>query len=361
MGDGRRWPHRWAYAAAAVLLLLATVLTALALRPRGPVVPSLAPGAAAAVDFIGLHGTRVHFASVAEARALLAVQDDWMRATGELQRAALMERAPPAGMDEFARWQSDAVLPWTTAQQAHWQAVLERLAPALNRLGLPWPPMITLVHSTGRESAATPHTRGAAIVLPDRADLQGFTDADLLAHELFHVLSRHDPALADRVYAQLGFEPVGELQWPAPWARMRIADQDAPHLRHAMRVRIAGVTHWVMPVVVAAKEQPDRSRGETLEHLMQTRLLDVLPGRGGAPSRAVTDANGPVWFRVEDVPDFLERLGGNTDYVLHPEETSADNFMLLVTGRAAPNPALLQRIGRALGNVKESGASSAPG
>jgi len=48
------------------------------------------------------------------------------------------------------------------------------------------------------------------------------------------------------------------------------------------------------------------------------------------------------------VPDYLARLGGNTQYIFHPEETMADNFALLVTGRSVPNPELLKRVAAAL-------------
>ena len=39
-----------------------------------------------------------------------------------------------------------------------------------------------------------------------------------------------------------------------------------------------------------------------------------------------------------------QRLGGNTGYVIHPEETMVDNVAMLATGRTVPNPALLKRI-----------------
>jgi hypothetical protein len=316
------------------------------------------PLASAESDYDGLRGTRVHFATVGEARTILAQRDDWAEACGEVQRAALMQRPPPAPVDAFLQWQADNVRPWTTAEQQRWRRALTAITPRLNALHLPLPPQVVLVRSTGQESAATPHTRSQAIVLPGNANLQGFTDGELLAHELWHVVSRRQPRLASRLYALIGFEPVGELQWPQAWARLRIADQDAPHLQHAMQVRVGGQPHWIIPVVVAAKEQPDRIHGETLDNLMQTRLLEVQPGFNSQPTRAVLRDGQPVWWRIDDVPDYLEHLGGNTDYVLHPEETIADNVMLLVSQRPAPNPALLQRIEAVL---RESGASSAPG
>jgi hypothetical protein len=55
----------------------------------------------------------------------------------------------------------------------------------------------------------------------------------------------------------------------------------------------------------------------------------------------------PVWL-PGDTPAYLAALGGNTGYVIHPEETAADNVAWLVTGKAVPNAALLQRIAEAL-------------
>ena len=51
-----------------------------------------------------------------------------------------------------------------------------------------------------------------------------------------------------------------------------------------------------------------------------------------------------LWWPVEAVPAYLQRLGGNTEYVFHPEETLADNIALLASGASAPNPALLDRL-----------------
>lgn len=40
----------------------------------------------------------------------------------------------------------------------------------------------------------------------------------------------------------------------------------------------------------------------------------------------------------------MQRLGGNTDYVLHTEETIADEVMFLGCGRQVPNVRLLEKI-----------------
>jgi hypothetical protein len=72
------------------------------------------------------------------------------------------------------------------------------------------------------------------------------------------------------------------------------------------------------------------------------RLLEVQPEAD--VSRAVMRDGQPIWHRVNGAHDYLRRLGGNTGYVIHPEETMADNVALLVTQRPARNADLVERL-----------------
>jgi hypothetical protein len=157
-------------------------------------------------------------------------------------------------------------------------------------------------------------------------------------------VSRHQPELANRLYDLIGYDRVGELEWPAAWLPIRIANQDAPFDRHLMRVKIGGRDATVMPVVVSANPKLPPADGDTLLELMEPRLLEVEPGAGSQRTRPVMKGGQPVWHDPEATPDFLAHLGGNTDYILHPDETIADNFMFLVSGRPVKNKRLLERI-----------------
>ncbi len=294
----------------------------------------------------GIERMQVRFASVEEGRAALGADDEWIALTSDLQRAALMGTAPPASREAFRAWQAANVLPWTDHDRQRWQTGLAALAPKLNTLQLPLPAEILLVRTSGRESAHIPHTRGHTIVLPTGFHPPGFSDVEVLAHEIFHVVSRDAPALATRLYALIGFEPAAELEWPADWLPLRIADADAPQHRHLMRLTHAGEAFAVMPLVVASHSplEPD----EPITSVMETRLLRVTPGRNGEPTRAVLRDGRPLWHSSEDLPEFERRIGPNTDYTIHPEEAMADNFMFVVSGRPVADAALLQRIEAAL-------------
>ena len=293
--------------------------------------------------FDGFAGTRVRFADIDTGRALLMADDEWMRATSEFQRRAVMGSATPVTLEAFRRWNGDAARPWSDELRARWRRALERLAPSFSALRIPLPAEVLLIASSGQESARAPYPRAHGVVLPGPAVSPGYSDSMLMAHELWHVAARHAPALATRLYAELGFEPIAELQFPPQWAGVRIVNPDAPSNRHAMRLDVDGRSAWVTPVLIAARTelQPD----ETFFSVMEPRLLELEPGANGAPSRAAQRPDGqPLWHPLNGPHEYVRRLGGNTGYVIHHEEALADNVALLATGQRARNPELLARI-----------------
>lgn len=297
--------------------------------------------------FSGFEGSVVRFASVEEGRRVLMADDDYIAATSDFLRSAFMHKELPITREQFLAFHQDVVLPWPAKRQEYWQTILARLAPTFNALKLHLPKEVLLVNSDGRESDDAPYTRANAVVLPGAGvgPFGSISDDELLAHELFHVVSRHNPALATRLYATLGFEPAAPLQWPAQWLPLRVTNPDAPHHQHLMRAHIAGRDVALMPLLVATRNQLDRSKRETLRTVLDLRLLEVSPGRDGLSTTAVLRNGALAWHVLDSsAKDYLARQGGNTSYMHHPEETMADNIAFLVSGREVPNPALLQRI-----------------
>lgn len=291
---------------------------------------------------IVLAGSRVRFATPAEARAVLVGDDGWLARTGPFQRRAVMGRDGPVTLAEFIAWNGAAARPWSGAQRARWRRAAAALAPSFATLHIPLPPEVLLVATNGQESAGAPYTRAAAVMLPGEASMPGYSDAMLLAHELWHVASRHAPALASRLVAELGFEPKPPLVWPPEWQEAEIVNPDAPDHTHAMRIDLGERRAWVMPVLVASRTR--LAPGETFFSVMEVRLLEVEPTADGQRSQAVRDEGRPRWHAVDGTHDYLKRLGGNTGYVIHAEEALADNIALLATGGPARNQALLARL-----------------
>ena len=63
---------------------------------------------------------------------------------------------------------------------------------------------------------------------------------------------------------------------------------------------------------------------------MVLRLLAVEESEG--QWRATTEGGKALVLDPDQAPEYVRRLGGNTSYIIHPEEALADNFVLLVNG-----------------------------
>lgn len=315
---------------------------------------ALARDTAPAVAELDLAGTRLGFATQAQTQALIQKDDAWLQAASPFQRAATMglagkgsqQKAP--GLARFKSFLASTALDWPADEKTRWQKAAQELAPRLAQLQLAQKPQrIQLALTDGRDAANTPYTRGDTIYLPRNYAGKSSSDLELLAHEYFHILTRENPELAQSIYQLLGFSTAGELEWPAEWLPARIANPDAPHSRNVMALQREGKTMHVMPLLVA--HRTELQPGETFFHVLDVRLLSVTPGAGQQPSRALRGPNGQLqWTEVSETRDYLQRLGGNTNYVFHPEETAADNFAYLVSGRKVRNPELLTQLAQRL-------------
>ena len=301
---------------------------------------ALAAGPASAADGDGLldlrKGTVVRFATEAEGREILGKADPFVDAMGPFDRAARLQSTKAVSKKEFLAFARKQVLPWSPEQKADWREAVAKVEPALRELGLPLPAETLVVQTTGREEFDAAYTRGNAVILP-RA-MARTPGPELLVHELFHVLSRQPGPLRDRCYAVVGFTPCPEVALPGSLADRRITNPDAFTRSHSVEVTAAGEKVRALPVLYSKRADFDPKFGKGLFDYLEFRLM-VVDGKDGKWIARQDGKGEPVLLRPEDVPDYLDRVGRNTQYVIHPEEVLADNFALLGVGRKGlPSP-----------------------
>ena len=61
--------------------------------------------------FMGFEGSVVRFANVDEGRRVLMADDDWIAATSEFQRSAIMDKKPPTTREAFMLFHRGVVMP----------------------------------------------------------------------------------------------------------------------------------------------------------------------------------------------------------------------------------------------------------
>lgn len=289
---------------------------------------------------VPLGGTTAHFATQSEGRAILTAKDEFIQRLGPFDRSARMKTDKPVSEDEFLEFVGKNVIDWTQEETQTVQAAIAAIHPLLLDLPLSLPRPVQFIRTTGAEQGNAAYTQGTGIVL-HKADLAKSRHElqKLVCHELFHVLSRHNPELRERLYRIIGFTKCNEVDLPPELQRRKITNPDAPRNDYYIRVRVDGRQSCVVPLLLSRVEKYDVERGGEFFAYIKLQFLVMEKEIGSTKLKIVFNGSSPKVVGMERVSGFMEQVGRNTDYIIHPEEILADNFALLVLGeQKMPSP-----------------------
>jgi len=283
-------------------------------------------------------GCLAHFATASEAAEILTRKDDFIQRLSAFDRAARMKTDRTVSAEEFLAFVKASVSSWTDAEKGKVEAAIGRIRPALEALPLPLPKTIALLKTTGAEEGQAFYTRDTAIVFPEGQLTAANPPLEkTIAHELFHILSRENPAMREALYQAIGFTACAEVQLETSLQPRKITNPDAPRNDHSIRLRVGGKEVAAVPILFSATEKYDTHRGGEFFSYLQFQFLILENGSGSLSAGEVVPPS--------RVSGFFEQVGRNTDYVIHPEEILAENFaMLVLNEQEVASPAILQRI-----------------
>jgi hypothetical protein len=226
------------------------------------------------------------------------------------------------------------------------QAAIDAIHPLLRDLALSLPPTVQLIKTTGAEEGNAAYTRATAIVLPKSELAKSEKDLQrLICHELFHILSRRNPELRERLYGIIGFSKCNEIKLPPDLALRKITNPDAPRNDHFIRLQIDNQEALAVPILLSSVETYDVKRGGEFFAYLQFQFLVVAKSSGSKNCKAVSEGSSPKLVGMQRVSGFMEQVGRNTDYIIHPEEILADNFALLVLNEHnVASPEILEKM-----------------
>ena len=272
------------------------------------------------------------FASVDAGSAIIGKKDEFIERLSPFDRAARLKTDRGVSEAEFLGFVRANVLDWSDPERRKIEAALAKIGPALESLALSLPAPINLIKTTGAEEGDAFYTRASAIVFPVNplGSLTEETLEKMLAHEVFHIWSRHNPALREKLYQSIGFTKCQEVVLSAEMNRRKITNPDAPRNDHAIRVQVDGANIAAVPILLSTAETYDSKRGGEFFQYLQLKFML-------SPSGTLAD--------LQQVGGFFEQVGHNTDYIIHPEEILADNFALLVLARHdVASPKILEKM-----------------
>jgi len=301
--------------------------------------------------------TTVVFATVEEGQRVLTARDDFVRGLSPFDRAARVKTDRDVSEEAFLEFVGENVLAWTDAEKEKIESCFDEIRPRMAAFSLPFPLTVYMIKTSGKEEGGAAYTRGNAVVLP-----ANMLDSKLICHELFHILSRRNPRLRERLYAVIGFKKCNEIELPPVLKPRKLTNPDAPANDHYIEVQVDGKPALAVPILFSRIEKYDVNRGGEFFQYLVFQFLLVERDADGPDLKPVYDGTDPRLVGVNQLSGFWEQVGRNTQYIYHPEEILADNFALLVmSGRSVRSPEILAKMKEVLSSKPPAGAGPAVG
>lgn len=309
-------------------------------------------------------GTTVAFATLAEAQDVLGARDAFTAKMGRFDRGSRMRTDQVVTEAEFCHYAASCALAWDADEQREVIRAIRAMLPRLERLRLKLPPRILLVLANGKEEDGNScYTRGDAIVL--HREQVVWTSAEFLgihlAHGIFHLAMRRDPAMRARLFKILGFAMCDPIEIPGRLGARRATNPDAPEADAYVTVPLQGKPTAIAPVVFepmrfnrsklpAGSEQwtvlTNAGMGYTVSPMLTTYTLlrkSSWAGRMGYNLVVLEHAGGrwrPRTVNGEPVlagnRDYNDLVGAGWHWLAQPDEVLAYDFGVLAANPDGP-------------------------
>lgn len=206
-----------------------------------------------------------------------------------------------------------------------------------NNITFHLPDTIMVIKTHGQEEfGAAGYTRGNAIIL--NAEAQG-VGTGLVAHELFHVFSRHNTNTRDKIYSVFGFKKCNPISVTTTLDSLNITNPDCPVIEHYITVDGEDM------VLILYSKKPYNG-GNVFEKYVAVSLLAIEEKHGQMQPKVRQYK--PVIYEFQDKMEIFQQVGFNTPYLLHPEEISAEHFTYLITGEQVRQPEYVEQMKKVL-------------
>lgn len=268
------------------------------------------------------------YADAAEAAELLLSNRDYYDNLNQRDLDFRMQKTG-ATLEELEALAAGETRDYTEAEKAAIDEAMSAIEATCAARGyvLPATEGIVFAKTTMHEECdAGAYTHGTLIYMGERIlETLGLSDIpeaqarfrETVAHELFHCLTRNHPDFRADMYGILGFTVVEEDFDFAPAVReVIISNPDVEHHNSYAAFEIGGEMKNCAVIFTTGK--PFERPGDSFFDSMVTGLVPI------------DDLS--TLYTSEDAANFWEVFGKNTDYVIDPEETLADNFAFTLTG-----------------------------
>ena len=229
-----------------------------------------------------------------------------------------------ATLEELEAFAAQQTLDFTEEEKAAAREAMAEVMRICEECGyhLPKEEEIVFAKTTMKEeNDAGAYTHGTEIYLGEQALEYSQSEEtkefflEIITHELFHCLTRNHPDFRKEMYEILGFTVAEEdYEFPDQVKEQIISNPDVEHHDSSASFLIGGEKKECTVIFTTTK--PFEKEGD---NFFDYRMIGLVP---------IDDLS--TIYSSEEADNFWDVFGNNTDYVIDPEETMADNFSFTI-------------------------------
>lgn len=269
-----------------------------------------------------------------EATTILAADDDYTIKLSTFDYASKYRSDRPLDAAERKTVIEQYVLDWRPSQKTIMDEAMAEILPRIEAMGIDMP-KIQFILTTRDDEGGAAYTRENAIILKPFNIQAGDSLNRLITHEMFHVYSRAHKELREAMYGVIHYEKCEELVIPPELAELTIANPDAPNNNYYINGTYEGETLSFIPLIYSSQAYDIDKGGSFFTHLQDNMLaVEIVDG----VAEPIYRDSQPLVVTKDKITDYFDKIGENTQYTYHPEETMADNFVALIFEDDVPSP-----------------------
>ena len=280
-------------------------------------------------------------ATLEEAKQLMGAEDSYTLNRSPFDIVSRLQNTQGTA-EELKVYALQELREWNDEEKKVIQAITEDLNDSIRKYqySLPLPKEIMLVKSTLKdEGGAGGYTRSNWIALTDKlvSHIKEEGQKTLLLHELFHVLTRNSLNFKKEMYQTIGFTVLDEeLEYPKDLWDVHITNPDVGRYDSYATFTIDGKPQKCAMLLYA-------NRPYTTGTFFQYLNIGFIPYDENMKPIQIDGKT--VAYSLEQISDFDEKVGKNTQYIINPEEILADNFVIAFNNKTdVPTPELTEKI-----------------
>ena len=175
------------------------------------------------------------------------------------------------------------------------------------------------------------YTRENKIIIP-KNELENFNEKafiEVMLHEYSHIFNRYNKSVRDDVYKLIGFkEANGPILMPEKIANRKLLNPDGTTNYYIPLLKADGSKVWAYPLIIANEENYLKDKPDFFNYL-DFAMYELKPMEDNVYNLIVDD-NMKTTIPFDKIPSFFTKIRDNTNYIIHPDEIIADNFIYTV-------------------------------